>query len=214
MPRRGGIVPSEREPILRQDPSCQFNQQDKSCLMVSCDAGAKRSEEIVCGAVLAEIVIIEDQGLRERKRVRQCHSLPENFASRSVSRSARWPRCSWLRWLRSGRRRLGCRARAAPVGSKEPAESRRHQAGGPWNPDHRPRGSVPGLSRGGVPGQARPRALDPGRRGVGRSEGIEGGYFVQRFKSFLGTAALTGRITKTVIETTGSQSLRADAGME
>ena len=27
-------------------------------------------------------------------------------------------------------------------------------------------------------------------------EGIEGGYFVQRFKSFLGTAALTGRITQ------------------
>jgi len=38
-------------------------------------------------------------------------------------------------------------------------------------------------------------------------EGIEGGYFVQRFKNFLGTAALTGKITKTVIETAGSQSL-------
>ena len=38
-------------------------------------------------------------------------------------------------------------------------------------------------------------------------EAIEGGYFVQRFKNFLGTAAFTGRVTKTVIETAGSQSL-------
>ena len=45
--------------------------------------------------------------------------------------------------------RLGCCPGASPLGSKGPAECRRHQAGRPRYPDHRPRGSVPGLPRGG-----------------------------------------------------------------
>ena len=128
----------------------------------------------------------------------------KNSASRSVSKSAQWPLfvAAWWLWAAAASVVAG----AAPVGSKEPAESRRQQPGGPWNPDHRPRGRVSGLPRGGVSSRLDRELSAQAVAALADNEGIEGGYFVQRFKNFLGTAALTGKTTKTVIETAGGHT--------
>ena len=143
-PTRGGSCPARRaNPTAGLILSARSAGQFLSSGILP--RGPKRSEEIVCGAVLARV---EAKGSRERIRVRKCHSLPENSASRSVSRSARWPYCSWLRWLRSGQQAHSVVARER---RRSEAKNLLNLAGTKLadrgNPDHRPRGSVPGLSR-------------------------------------------------------------------
>ena len=210
-PDAGGSCPATRAKPTAGHPVSSIGQVLSYGIL---PRDVKRSEEIVCGAVLAESVIIEDQGSRERIRVRQCHSLPENSGSRSVSRSAWWRPCSWRAGGALGDGRLGRRPRAAPVGSKEPAEYRRHQPGRPWNPDHRPRGRVSGLPRGGVSIQARPRAVDPGRRGAGRSRRHRGRLLRPEVQELSGHRCAHGKNHKDR-DRNGRQPVPGtDAGME
>ena len=74
---------------------------------------------------------------------------------------------------------------------------------------HRPGGRVSRLPRGAVARRARPTQLSAkAARSLASYEGIEGGYLVLRFKSFLGTASSSGRSRRS--RQTGVADRRAD----